>query len=66
MNPEVYRYLDDSIIQIITISNDERLKEAQDFLRRVRTRNLYPIVGMSSRGFEVNIEVTPQFSSVLS
>lgn len=55
MHPDVYRYLDDSIIQIMTISNDERLNEAQDFLRRVRTRNLYPIVGMSSRRFEVII-----------
>lgn len=53
MHPDVYRYLDDSIIQIITISDDERLKEAQEYLRRVRTRNLYPIVGMSSRAFEV-------------
>lgn len=54
MYPEVYRYLDDSIIQIITISDDVRLNEAQEYLKRVRTRNLYPIVGMSSRGFEVS------------
>lgn len=58
MHPDVYRYLDDSIIQIITISNDERLKEAQEYLGRVRTRNLYPIVGISSQGFEVTIETT--------
>ncbi|XP_037040565.1 deoxynucleoside triphosphate triphosphohydrolase SAMHD1 [Bradysia coprophila] len=56
MHPDVYRYLDDSIIQIITISNDERLKEAQDFLGRVRTRNLYPIVGMSSSGYEIPVK----------
>lgn len=56
MHPDVYRYLDDSIIQIITISDDARLKEAQEYLKRVRTRNLYPIVAMSSRGFEVSIE----------
>lgn len=53
---DVYRYLDDSIIQIITISDDVQLKKAQDYLGRVRTRNLYPIVGMNSTGYEIPIK----------
>lgn len=42
-HPQVYKYLDDSIIDYIAISDDPKLAPAQHLIRRLKTRQLYPI-----------------------
>lgn len=40
-----YEKLTDSIVDVILMSNDERLKKAKDLIHRIYKRQLYKVVG---------------------
>lgn len=41
---ELYRYLDDSVVHMIEMSDDMRLRRAQQYLLRLKKLDFYPVV----------------------
>lgn len=53
-NLDVYKYLDDTIVQQIELSENPLLNKAQEIIKKIKTRKLYKVVCVSCHDVEVN------------
>lgn len=51
---DVYKYLDDTIVQQIELSENPLLNKAQEIIKKIKTRKLYKVVCVSCHDVEVN------------
>lgn len=57
MHLDIYKYLDDSIVQQIEISDNPILGEAQEYIKKIKTRNVYKVVCVSHDDIDVIFEL---------
>lgn len=43
----IYKHLDDTIMEMILLSDNSNLKIAQDLIKRIKTRKLYKIIAIT-------------------
>jgi hypothetical protein len=67
-NPEAYTYVTDHVFHQILCSTDEKLRTAQDILKRVIRRDMYPCIGVAYvvKGEEKTVKFCDEPCSLLN